>query len=297
MAIKKIALPEGTTLDINDARVVSDAIAYVGDSEGTATYVDGGQVIDVTTKADKVTNATNGNFAGLDANGNLVDSGHKHSDYLTSFTETDPVFAASAAHGISTSDISGWNSKLTGVTFNNVAATVTGGVAAITATIPSAPGTLKTNNSMAQTTSSSESLTGTINLHKVAKTGTYSDLIGTPSIPSAPGTLNTNNSTAQTASSSESLSGTINLHKVSKTGNYSDLIGTPSIPSAPGTLNTNNTSAQTASSSEALSGSINLHKVAKTGTYSDLIGAPNITISTSEPTSSQGSNGDIWIVV
>lgn len=52
-----------------------------------------------------------------------------------------------------------------------------------TVTIPSAPGTLKTNNSTAQTTSASESLTGTINLHKVAKTGTYSDLIGTPTIP------------------------------------------------------------------------------------------------------------------
>ena len=34
-------------------------------------------------KTDKVANATSGNFAGLDANGNLTDSGHKHSDYLT----------------------------------------------------------------------------------------------------------------------------------------------------------------------------------------------------------------------
>lgn len=46
---------------------------------------------DISGKADKVSSATNGNFAGLDANGNLVDSGHKHSDYLTSFTETDPT--------------------------------------------------------------------------------------------------------------------------------------------------------------------------------------------------------------
>lgn len=38
----------------------------------------------VTDKADKVSSATNGNFAGLDSNGNLTDSGHKHSDYLTS---------------------------------------------------------------------------------------------------------------------------------------------------------------------------------------------------------------------
>jgi len=34
-----------------------------------------------TAKADKVANATSGNFAALDSNGNLTDSGHKHSDY------------------------------------------------------------------------------------------------------------------------------------------------------------------------------------------------------------------------
>ena len=37
-----------------------------------------------TTKADKVSNATEGNFAALDAHGNLVDSGHNNADYLTS---------------------------------------------------------------------------------------------------------------------------------------------------------------------------------------------------------------------
>lgn len=35
-------------------------------------------------KADKVQNATNGNFAALDANGNPTDSGHKNSDYVAS---------------------------------------------------------------------------------------------------------------------------------------------------------------------------------------------------------------------
>lgn len=34
-------------------------------------------------KADKVSQATNGNFAGLDGNGNLTDTGHKHSDYAS----------------------------------------------------------------------------------------------------------------------------------------------------------------------------------------------------------------------
>lgn len=45
-------------------------------------------------------------------------------------------------------------------------------------TIPSAPGTLNTTATTAQSTSSSEALSGNITLHKVAKTGTYGDLIG-----------------------------------------------------------------------------------------------------------------------
>lgn len=39
---------------------------------------------DVSSKADKVSNATNGNLAGLDATGNLTDSGKKASDFATS---------------------------------------------------------------------------------------------------------------------------------------------------------------------------------------------------------------------
>ena len=45
-----------------------------------------------------------------------------------------------------------------------------------TPTIPAAPGTLNTNNTGAQSVSSSEALSGTIKLHKVAKTGSYADL-------------------------------------------------------------------------------------------------------------------------
>jgi len=56
------------------------------------------------TKADKVTGGTENNFAALDANGNLKDSGHKHSDYLT-------------AH----QDISGKADKVAGATSGNFA--------------------------------------------------------------------------------------------------------------------------------------------------------------------------------
>ena len=50
-------------------------------------------------------------------------------------------------------------------------------------TIPSAPGTLDTDNASAQTPSASESLAGTVKLHKVAKTGSYADLLNKPTIP------------------------------------------------------------------------------------------------------------------
>ena len=54
------------------------------------------------------------------------------------------------------------------------------------ANAPAGAGTLNTTATTAQTTSASEALSGSITLHKVAKTGTYSDLIGTPTIPTVP---------------------------------------------------------------------------------------------------------------
>lgn len=37
-ALKKVKLPNNTTVDINDARVVSDGITYIGDVIGYVTY-------------------------------------------------------------------------------------------------------------------------------------------------------------------------------------------------------------------------------------------------------------------
>jgi hypothetical protein len=92
-------------------------------------------------------------------------------------------------------------------------------------------------------------------------------------IPSAPGTLKTNNTTAQTASASESLSGTINLHKVAKTGTYSDLIGTPTIPTVPTNVSAFTNDANYVTQSQVVT----------------------IYSGTSTPSSSTGSNGDIYI--
>ena len=49
----------------------------------TNTYATTSQIPSVTGKADKVVGATNGNFAGLDSTGNLIDSGKKASDFAS----------------------------------------------------------------------------------------------------------------------------------------------------------------------------------------------------------------------
>lgn len=57
--------------------------------------------LDASLLANKVSGATSGNFAGLDSNGNITDSGHKHSDYVT--------------------DVSGKADKVSGATNGNLA--------------------------------------------------------------------------------------------------------------------------------------------------------------------------------
>ena len=149
-------------------------------------------------------------------------------------------------------------------------------------TIP-ATGRLNTNNSTALTPNSSEAFTGNIALHKIAKTGTYADLLSKPGDGSATIASVANDIvtlkagvTQSTLTISNSSGTDITLAKVAKTGAYSDLSGTPTIPSAPGTLNTTATTSQATSASEALSGNITLHKVSKTGDYDDLVNKPTI---------------------
>lgn len=80
--------------------------------------------------------------------------------------------------------------------------------------IPAAPGTLNTDNTTAQTVSASETLSGTVNLHKIAKTGTYSDLIGKPTIPTvnnATLTIQKNGTNVQTFTANASSNVTANI--------------------------------------------------------------------------------------
>lgn len=86
-------------------------ITMNGASKGTSGVVDLGTVITSETQLSKGTTTGNGN-----AVTDISVSGHqitltKGTTFLTSFTETDPIFGASAAAGISSNDINNWNGK------------------------------------------------------------------------------------------------------------------------------------------------------------------------------------------
>jgi len=90
---------------------------------------------DITGKADKVSNATTGNFAALDSSGNLIDSGHKHGDYVTDVSgKADKVVDAVDGNlagldsngnltdsGISPTTVAGKATKVSGATAGNFA--------------------------------------------------------------------------------------------------------------------------------------------------------------------------------
>lgn len=103
---------------------------------------------------------------------------------LTSFTETDPTVPAWAKAASKPTYTAAEVGALPS-TYTPPVTSVNGQTGAVNLTIPAAPGTLNTTATTAQSTSSSEALSGNITLHKVAKTGTYNDLIGKPTIPAA----------------------------------------------------------------------------------------------------------------
>ena len=79
-------------------------------------------------------------------------------------TSTKPTYTASEISGLAGVATSGSYNDLTNKP-----------------TVPNI-GTLNTNNSIAQTVSSSESFSGNISLHKVSKTGSYNDLLSKPDL-------------------------------------------------------------------------------------------------------------------
>jgi hypothetical protein len=85
---------------------------------------------------------------------------------------------------------------------------------------------LNTDNATALVPDPIEEINGTIELHKISKTGDYDDLLNKPAIP----ILNTDNDSTLPVNNSESITGTIDLYKVAKTGYYDDLLEKPILP-------------------------------------------------------------------
>ena len=122
---------------------------------------------------------------------------------------------------VTTANKTQWNNAISGVSFNGATATVSNHVAAITATIPAAPGTLTTTATTAQATATNQSLSGNIALHKVSKTGSYNDLNDKPTIPAA-----ANNATITLQFGNSSSAFTVNASS-NLTINLATLIGIP----------------------------------------------------------------------
>ena len=120
MAISKVKLPNNTTQDVHDSRVVSDAIAYVGATSGSATYVDGDVVVDLGDYAKKTWVSGQG--------------------YLTEHQSLKTINNQSI---VGTGDITisggsgGEANVIEAITFNGSSVPVTNKTAAITASIPS----------------------------------------------------------------------------------------------------------------------------------------------------------------
>lgn len=93
---------------VNPSKKQISATKFKGALEGnadTASAAASGSALEtaIAAKASKVASATEGNFAALDANGDLVDSGHKHGDYKTKQTaKTDPTASGTSVTFIDT---------------------------------------------------------------------------------------------------------------------------------------------------------------------------------------------------
>ena len=134
----------------NKGKANADAIADIqgvipASASTTNKLATAADVADVANKADKVTGAVSGNFAGLDSNGNLTDSGSKASDFLTASDITGKqdknLATAIVVDGVSQSTVEGALGAI-----NTLAGTNKNNITTINGLIPS---TATTSNKLA----------------------------------------------------------------------------------------------------------------------------------------------------
>lgn len=118
------ALVSGGTVEEDEIYMTPSSGSGVSDVEvdGTSVVTGGVARVDLTGKADTAdlaTVATSGSYADLSNKPTIptvptkVSAFTNDAGYITDYTEMDPVFVASAAHGITSSNISTWNGKYT----------------------------------------------------------------------------------------------------------------------------------------------------------------------------------------
>lgn len=252
-ALKRVKLPNNTTVDINDARVVSDGIVYIGDEASSATYEADGNVVDISGYARKDW---------------VENKGYLTSQSLKTINNQSIV----GTGNITISGGSGGEANvIEAITFNGSEVPVTDKTAAITASIP------------AEVTESTVSGWGF-----TKNTGTYSKPSGGIPKTDLASAVQTSLGKADTAlqSYTETDPTVPAWAKASTKPTYTAsevgaLPSSTSIPSALSDLSADSTH-RTVTDTEK-------------STWNNKQNA--ITISSSEPTSSQGSNGDIWIVI
>lgn len=108
MASKVNMLSSGSLADLSDTTISSPADGQVLAYDSTSgKWKNENAIPDISGKADKVTNATSDNFAKLDANGNLADSGYSANSFMRNiYLEQTVTLSTSAATTVTFTDSS-----------------------------------------------------------------------------------------------------------------------------------------------------------------------------------------------
>ena len=162
-------------------------------------------------------------------------------------------------------------------------------------TIPSAPGTLTTTATTAQSTATNEALTGNISLHKVSKTGSYNDLTNKPTIPTVPAWATASTKPTYTASEVGALPTGTTLDGIADgtTRKLSNYATTGTVNTHTGTTIPNRTSSQMHLPTVSASDNGKILRVVN-GAWA-LVDPATIYSGSGTPAQSLGNDGDIYI--
>ena len=221
------ALISGGTVEEDEIYMTPSAGSGVSDVEVDGTSVVSGGVaqIDLTGKADTAdlsTVATSGSYNDLSNKPTIptvpsnVSAFTNDAGYITGYTETDPVFLASAAHGITSSNISTWNGKYakpsTGIPKTDLASAVQTSLGKADTALQSYTETDPVFAASAAHGISSSDITAWNN--KSDFSGSYNDLTDKPTIPTvnnATLTIQKNGTTVKTFTANASSNVTANI--------------------------------------------------------------------------------------